>query len=490
MARPLREQFALATLLFIVPVGVVMTIASGAAYEAQLDQVYSEAESSARAIASHIDLSGPGGEATLDAFLDDLPLPRGSQVTVADAGGRSLKTRSYGAAGGELDQLISAAASVRNGSRIVRVGIPTSVAWQRAGPNYRRTIAISGVATLALLLVQGVFLRRLLPALASLERNTARVGAGDLSVPFAEKMPSRELEHLRDAFHDMVDKLRVAREAIARQVEEERGMRHELESLQQQVIRQERLAAIGVLVSGIAHELNNPLQAISGFSELLQKDPRMGDQARADLALIYQESARAGAIIRNLSRFGRQQEAAPVPVRLTEVLTSVIELRQRRLSEQNIRLERDELATRPARAVFTELQQVVLNFSINAEQSVRAREAGARRIIFRTRDDEAGVRLEVEDSGAGVSPDDEAKLFQPFFTTKPVGEGTGLGLSVSYGIIRSLGGAIGYRRGELGGAVFFFTVPAFDPSHAPGAEGLSTSLPSTPLGVGRTRLAE
>jgi C4-dicarboxylate-specific signal transduction histidine kinase len=237
-------------------------------------------------------------------------------------------------------------------------------------------------------------------------------------------------------------------------------MRHELESLQQQVIRQERLAAIGVLVSGIAHELNNPLQAISGFSELLQKDPRMGEQARSDLALIHQESARAGAIIRNLSRFGRQQESRPVSVNLAEVLSSVIELRQRRLTEQNIRLERDELATRPAHAVFTELQQVALNFVINAEQSVRASTTAARRIILRTRDDEDGVRLEVEDTGPGVSPEDEAKLFQPFFTTKPVGEGTGLGLSVSYGIIRSLGGRIGYRRGDLGGALFFFTVPA------------------------------
>ena len=108
--------------------------------------------------------------------------------------------------------------------------------------------------------------------------------------------------------------------------------------------------------------------------------------------------------------------------------------------EQDIRLDRDERATQPAHAVFTELQQVVLNFVINAEQSVRGRAPGARRIILRTRDDGDGVRLEVEDSGPGVAPENEAKLFQPFFTTKPVGEGTGLGLSVSYGIIHSLGG--------------------------------------------------
>ncbi len=205
--------------------------------------------------------------------------------------------------------------------------------------------------------------------------------------------------------------------------------------------------------------LNNPLQVISGFSELLQKDPQIGAQARTDLDLIHQESTRAGAIIRNLSRFGRQRESAPVPVFLGEVISSVIELRQRRLIDQNIRLERDERATQSAHAVFTELQQVALNFVINAEQSVRSRETGDRYIILRTRDDANGVRLEVEDSGPGVGPENEAKLFQPFFTTKPVGEGTGLGLSVSYGIIKSLGGTIGYRRGDKGGALFYFTVP-------------------------------
>jgi C4-dicarboxylate-specific signal transduction histidine kinase len=436
-----------------------MTFASGAAYKAQMDQVNDEARAFARVVATHLNVSGPAGEATLNAFLKDLPLPRGSKFMLTDSSGRTLMTTDYFAGGGP-EEVRWASEEVRGRPWTVSVGVPTSLAWQRAGPNSRRTIAISGIATLILMIVQVVFLRRLLPALASLERSTARVGAGDLTVPFTEPMPARELEHLRDSFHDMVNNLRVAREAIAHQVEEERRMRHELESLQQQVIRQERLAAIGVLVSGIAHELNNPLQAISGFSELLQKDPRMGDQARSDLALIYQESARAGAIIRNLSRFGRQQESTPVPVSLAEVVSSVIELRQRRLTEQNIRLERDELATRPAHAVFTELQQVVLNFVINAEQSVRASASGPRRIILRTRDDEDGVRLEVEDTGPGVSAEDEAKLFQPFFTTKPVGEGTGLGLSVSYGIIRSLGGRIGYRRGGLGGALFFFTVPA------------------------------
>jgi hypothetical protein len=115
-------------------------------------------------------------------------------------------------------------------------------------------------------------------------------------------------------------------------------------------------------------------------------------------------------------------------------------LRQRRLVEQGIQLDREDRPATAAHAVFTELQQVVLNFLINAEQSVRACPPGSRRIIVRTYGDDDLVHLEVEDSGPGVAPENETKLFQPFFTTKPVGEGTGLGLSVSYGIIHSLGG--------------------------------------------------
>ena len=226
-------------------------------------------------------------------------------------------------------------------------------------------------------------------------------------------------------------------------------MREELQSLQQQVIRQERLAAIGVLVSGVAHELNNPLQAILGFAELLQMQKDMPEQARADLTLIQKESARASAIIRNLSRFGRQM-SEPTPVRLRDVVASVMELRQRKLEELNIDVEIDEHSKSLVMAIFTELQQVVLNFAINAEQAIVHADSTARRIIVRTGDRDGWAWIEVEDTGPGVAAEHEAKLFQPFYTTKPVGEGTGLGLSVSYDIIRSHNGRIGYRRGAIG----------------------------------------
>ena len=135
-------------------------------------------------------------------------------------------------------------------------------------------------ATWLTLLLEFLLLRPYTRAFDRATRLRVACRAGDLSPPPPIRMPSREMEQLQDSFIEMVDRLREAREALAAQVAEERRMREELESLQRQVIRQERLAAIGVLVSGVAHELNNPLQAILGFAELLQ----MRDDLPADVA--------------------------------------------------------------------------------------------------------------------------------------------------------------------------------------------------------------
>jgi two-component system NtrC family sensor kinase len=143
-----------------------------------------------------------------------------------------------------------------------------------------------------------------------------------------------------------------------------------------------------------------------------------------------------------------------------DVITSIAELRQRRLETEDIRLELEDTSTQAVLAVVTELQQVVLNFVVNAEQAIIASGRLPGRITMRAYDKEGRVVLEVEDTGPGIKAEDEAKLFQPFFTTKPVGQGTGLGLSISYGIIESLGGQIGYRRAPAGGSVFYFELPA------------------------------
>jgi C4-dicarboxylate-specific signal transduction histidine kinase len=424
----------------------------------------------------------------LEGELARIPLPPGSVITITDEKSvvvaRSLDSGRYVGRAVEVDaevvqpihevprsvvrtgvdgvERVFGNAVVQRGPWLASVGIPTTVAAARTAPIHRRNNAIALGATLVILALSLVVVRRWLAALGDVGRTAERVAKGDLSPLDPRPMRSAELDQLRESLSSMINNLRGAHEAIAAQVTEERRMREEMLSLQRQLIRQERLAAIGVLVSGVAHELNNPLQAILGFAELLQLQEGLPAEARADLALIQRESTRASAIIKNLSRFGRHT-SDPAPVRLRDVVASVLELRQRRLQDLDIALELDDQSEAPVSAVFTELQQVVLNFVINAEQAVAGLDDPSRRIRIRTSDARNCARLEVEDWGNGVPSADEGKLFQPFFTTKPVGEGTGLGLSVSYGIINAHGGEIGYRRSPNGGAIFFFELPTDQP---------------------------
>ena len=419
----------------------------------------------------------------LERVLASIPMPTGSVVTLTDADSvvvaRSLDASAYvgrsvapsGHARNPFEVPASAVltgvdgvervfgnAVVERGPWLASVGIPTSVATARTWPIYRRNFGIAVAATAVILALSWMFGRRWLRAFDHLDATARRVSRGDLSPLQPQAMPTAEMDRLQGTVGSMITNLQTARESIAAQVNDERRMREELQSLQQQVIRQERLAAIGVLVSGVAHELNNPLQAILGFAELLQMNRDMPDHARSDLTLIQKESARASAIIRNLSRFGRQI-SEPTPVRLRDVVASVMELRQRKLEELGIAIELDERSKSLVMVIFTELQQVVLNFAINAEQAIVQSKSSVRHIVIRTGDRDGWAWIEVEDSGPGVAPEHEAKLFQPFYTTKPVGEGTGLGLSVSYDIIRSYHGRIGYRRGASGGALFHFELP-------------------------------
>ena len=424
----------------------------------------------------------------LEKVLASIPLPPGSVVTLTDAQSvvvaRSLEASQYvgrsvapgGTARNPYDVpasvILTAAdgvervfgnAVVERGPWLASVGIPTSVAWSRTVPIYQRNFVIAIASTVLIVLMTWIFGRRWLNAFDHLDATAKRVSQGDLSPLETRPMPTAEMDRLQHTVSSMITNLQSARASIASQVDDERRMRQEVESLQQQVVRQERLAAIGVLVSGVAHELNNPLQSILGFAELLQMQKDMPEPARKDLALIQKESARASAIIRNLSRFGRQV-LEPSPVRLREVVASVMELRQRKLDESNIRVEVHEQSMGLVMAIFTELQQVLLNFAINAEQSIIHANPPRRQIEIRTGDRDGWAWIELEDSGPGVPPEHEVKLFQPFYTTKPVGEGTGLGLSVSYDIIRSHNGRIGYRRSPSRGAIFYFELPIVMPS--------------------------
>lgn len=424
----------------------------------------------------------------LEKVLKSIPLPPGSVVTLTDARSvvvaRSLDAAQYvgrsAAPGGTprnpydvpatailtgVDgvERVFGNAVVDRGPWLASVGIPTSVALARTLPIWQRNFAISIGVTILVAVLTWMLGRRWIRAFDHLDATARRVSRGDLTPLEPKPMPTAEMERLQETVSSMITSLQNARASIASQVDDERRMRQEVQSLQQQVVRQERLAAIGVLVSGVAHELNNPLQSILGFAELLQMQQDMPEHARQDLTLIQKESVRASAIIRNLSRFGRQA-LDPSPVRLRDVVSSVMELRHRKLEEANISVHLEERSHGLVLAIFTELQQVLLNFAINAEQAIVQNNPQRREIIIRSGDRDGWAWIELEDSGPGVPTEHEAKLFQPFYTTKPVGEGTGLGLSVSYDIIRSHNGRIGYRRAPDGGAIFFFELPIVPPS--------------------------
>ena len=388
----------------------------------------------------------------LEKVFANIPLPRDSVITVTDEQSivvaRSLDSARYvgrsteGATGSPRPlrsiprtdirtgvdgvERVYGNAVVARGPWLASVGIPILEASERTAPiDSRNSIIMLG----SLLFILGLSLlvsNGWVAALQEVGRTAERVAKGDLSPKQPKDVGSLELNQLDQSITGMINHLRDAQEAVAAQVSEERRVREEKESLQRQLIRQERLAAIGVLVSGVAHELNNPLQAILGFAELLNLHENLPDDVRHDLSLIRRESTRASAIIRNLQRFGRQT-SAPSPVKLSDVVGSVLELRQRKIEAQDIRLDIEDQSDAVVSAVFTELQQVVLNFLINAEQAVLPLEDSRRRVKIRTSDARNSARLEVEDYGDGVPPGDEAKLFQPFFTTKPVGEGTGPG---------------------------------------------------------------
>ncbi len=269
------------------------------------------------------------------------------------------------------------------------------------------------------------------------------------------------------AFTHMAVSLRKTKESLDLQMVQERSMNDALQSLQRQLVRQERLAAVGVLASGIAHELNNPLQAIVGATELLERNPSLDEDARGEVDFVKVQSDRAVTIIRSLARFGsRDHSIEPQVVDLCEIINEVIKL-QPTVDDDAVSLTLPPQGVRPVHANVAELEQVVLNFVINARQAVAIMPAADRRISLKVTDVGRWVRFEVSDNGPGVAPDDEAKLFQPFFTTKSVGHNTGLGLSVSYGIVQSLGGTIGYFRNDWGGATFFFELPCAEENPAP-----------------------
>jgi C4-dicarboxylate-specific signal transduction histidine kinase len=410
-----------------------------------------------------------------------IPLPEGSVVTVFDTSSRVMvRSREPEKYIGQTIASLDWSALPRSGSRVdldgverftgdtraqrapwmVSVGIPMAIVPTRLSPLRQRNIAISVVALLGSLALMLWISQSTSRDLEYLRQAVTRIALGDLSAPRPRRMTSREVSDLQAAFVTMAGNLRKVRSDLDVQIDQERKTNEQLQALQQQVIRHERLAAVGVLASGLAHELNNPLQAMVGGAELIKRrtpDPVVS----AEVDLIKDQCLRASNVVRGLARFAGPTAPSPAAVCVSEVAADVAQVAAAAMPSVATTLV-DTGAHRSVVADAAELGQVILSLVINAQQALENTRGGEGRITIRVADAGANVRVEVEDNGPGVSPDDESKLFQPFFTTRETGAGIGLGLPVSYGIVRSFGGTIGYSRNALGGATFYFELPAID----------------------------
>jgi PAS domain S-box-containing protein len=228
--------------------------------------------------------------------------------------------------------------------------------------------------------------------------------------------------------------------------------------LQAKLAHSEKMATIGRLVSGVAHEVNNPLAAILGFTDLLLENPAIPDNAREDLQIILHETQRTKDIVQDLLSFARQRPVQRELVHVNAVLRQTIKLRSYDFASHGVEvLEEFDEKMGHALGDSQQLQQVFLNILNNAYDAVQ--EVGQRgRIAIRTSRQGANIEVAITDNGTGVS--DTERIFDPFYTTKQANKGTGLGLSICYGIVRAHGGEILCRNNENGpGSTFIVRVP-------------------------------
>jgi two-component system NtrC family sensor kinase len=301
------------------------------------------------------------------------------------------------------------------------------------------TTTAASLATLALLFL---LTRALLNPIAYVVRMCRRVAAGDLNAR-VEIRPSGEMGILCSTIDRMADAI-AAREQKLRK------------TTQRQISRSEKLASIGRLAAGIAHEINNPLTGILMFAHILQEREGRDDQDQRDIRVIVDETTRVSGIVRSLLDFARESAPSKTLLDLNDVVQEVIQLARVEVAAHEIVIMQ-ELAARlpPILGDRDQLKQVFLNLMLNA---IEAMPTGGT-LSFRSATRNGEVVVQVTDNGCGIPADHMDRIIDPFFTTKPVGKGTGLGLSVSYGILQQHGGSLEVESEENVGTTVLVVIP-------------------------------
>ncbi|MFN7981272.1 MAG: response regulator [Vicinamibacterales bacterium] len=270
-------------------------------------------------------------------------------------------------------------------------------------------------------------------------------------------------------------------EALVRDVSERKKLDDETRDIYHQLLQAEKMAALGQTVSGVAHELNNPLATILTWAERLTQKHALEPPVRRGLDIILSESERAARIVRNLLTFARKRQTTRAMVDINQVIRETLALRAYEQRVTNLGVIEALASGLPhAFGDAHQLQQVLLNLIINAEQAMLSAHGRGVLVVRTWHDPEREcVTFEINDDGPGVPEDVKDKIFDPFFTTKEVGKGTGLGLTVAYAIVNEHGGRIRLESRPGAGASFFVDLPV-----------TGTKLPPTPPPRPRTPLLE
>ncbi len=415
---------------------------------ASAQQQRTRAESLAGALAAGIDTDGHALEPAVAAMVG-----KGLAARI-EVGSRDGSWRSWGVAQGAPEATVI----TENGVEL-HVWAPPA----RRGADTRRSLFLFylGLTGATVLLLAYVLLTYfIVRPIDRLRLASERLAAGRLrtSVPV---QGAAEVARLAATFNEMAAQLRQDRAALQERLEELERTAAELTSAQEQLIRSARLAAVGRLSAGVAHEIGNPLAAIRGLIDLLQAGDLDPEEQREFIGRIERETERIHLTIRDLLDFSRSEPGEKGRVEssadLSEVISDTVKLldRQSRFREIELRLALDEGLPR-VRGDGERLRQLLLNLLFNAADAL----GGKGRIDVRASNGGGTVKLTVEDDGPGIDASVIDQVFDPFVTTKPAGQGTGLGLAVCYAIVEQLGGSIEAANRDRGGATFQVRLPA------------------------------
>jgi two-component system NtrC family sensor kinase len=261
--------------------------------------------------------------------------------------------------------------------------------------------------------------------------------------------------------------------------------------MEQQLAQAEKMSSLGQLISGVAHELNNPLAAIVGYAQLIRGGEECDEKLRARLELLGREAERCRKIVHNLLSFVRRREPERKPLALNEVVDSVVALLEYQLRVDGIRVERELDRSLPRlEGDAHQLEQVLVNLLTNAAQAMRATGKPGRVTVRTLSAPPDFVLLEISDTGPGIAEADRTRIFDPFFTTKGPGEGTGLGLSLACGIVSAHGGSIEALPHEGPGCTFRIRLPAGRGVAPPAREAAKPAVPPPPVRAGRVLVVD